>query len=127
MFGLFTTDPVVIVTMALCLATIGLVLRLLRRFQSRRIRFLLFVLGFLCVLHGLRTLQEKVGLVTGRFALLEDVVDLVVIGLCLVSVLTLGLLSREHNRTWFHLRLFEAEEQPAPDSRVTAKPAPTTG
>jgi hypothetical protein len=123
MFRLFTSDPVAIVTMALCLATIAVVARLMRRFQHTRIRFLLGVLGVLCIHQGLRMIQERTDLLAVHFAYLADIADLAVIALCLAAVLTVGLLSREHNQARFQLRLSEADQPPLPRPRYADQTA----
>jgi hypothetical protein len=126
MIRLFSTDPVAIVITALCLFTIALAVRLLRRFHNPLIRYLLGILGLLCIHNSFQMFYDKLGLTSLKMTSLDDLVNLAVIGLCMGALFTLGLLSREHNRTRFQLRLSEAEEQ-SPAAVMRGKPATSPG
>ena len=102
-------DAVSIFALVACASIVGWSIRLLRRFQSRRIRLLIANLALAGFLEGVKVVQAKTGVLPAGIISLEQILELIVTLVCLVTILLLGLLGLEHNRNIFQLRLSEAD------------------
>lgn len=122
-------DAVTLLTVGVSLSTILSAASLLRSFQSPRIRTLTVILGLVGLMEGFRVIHAKLNLLPAGVIVFDDFLELLAAVVCLVAVVTLGLLGREHNNTTIHLRLFEADEKPAPAARIPFRyrvPPPTS-
>ena len=102
-------DAVSIIALAACVFIVGWSVRLLRRFQSRRIRLLIANLALAGFLEGVKVVQAKMDVLPAGVISFDQLLELIVTLVCLVAILLLGLLGQEHYRNIFQLRLSEAD------------------
>ena len=121
MRSILELDPVIGISLGMCLLTIACAIVILRRYPGRKARLLASALGFVCVLQGLRLLAEQGVIATNvKVAHLGDLsMTVLYFGLALV----LKYFTSEHHTTKAHLRIAEAASTPAVPAPTPAKSA----
>ena len=107
----------------MCLLTIGSVIAILHRYPGRSARFITAALGFVCVLQGLRLLEEQgvIHVVANKH--MAHLGELSMTVLYFALALILRFFSSEHHKTKAHLRIAEAASRPAGAATRPAKSA----
>ena len=123
MRSIFELDPVIGVSLVLCLLTIVWVISTLRRYPGRTARFITGALGFVCVLQGLRLLEEQgvIHVVQNRH--MAHLGELSMTVLYFALALVLKYFSSEHHKTKTHLRLAEAASRQPGTAKAPVKSA----
>lgn len=102
---MFHLNPVIALSVCLCLATICWCILVLRRLHNARGRFLVGLVGLLAIHQGLHLLKDAGFWTAPSSHRLENMATLVVASLSFISILILELQSAEFDRTKRQLRL----------------------
>lgn len=111
LWRLFWASPAMAFALCVCLVTILWCIRFVRKRQKGPDRFLATLIGAVSICMGLRLLRQA-GILNkpGSFAV-DQFADLIVTGLCLISVLILKFSAMERKTAAATLRLVEAKPE----------------